>query len=263
MTTRSCVLLLVALASCEKAAERSEDKPPAPVPVPIAIDASTPPPPTSSCKLLVAQLTKDGIWVGSPPSVRCYGVHTASGPDFEWYERELGRLLAALEPTCKLTHLELAASDVAYADVITAMDIAIKRGLVDVGLTDSPGLSMQFASPPKTSTECAGVRVVNADALSIPPPKLPPSPPPLLLVVAISVDTIYVRNVAVIDVADVANGSGPIPELVKALGPPQPDLVVALQADARVAATVINRVVESSKQAGYDDILLATQNKQP
>jgi hypothetical protein len=155
--------LLVALAGCEKASEVREDKPqPVPAPVPVPVDASGPPP-TSSCVTLVVQLTPGGIWVGSPPSVRCYGARTAAGLDFAWYERELQRVLAALAPTCKLTNVELAADGVAYADVITAMDVAVKVGLVDVGLSEVSQLSMQFASPPSSSTECTGVRAGGPD----------------------------------------------------------------------------------------------------
>jgi biopolymer transport protein ExbD len=66
----------------------------------------------------------------------------------------------------------------------------------------------------------------------------------------------------IVKVAAVAKGTGAIEELAKALPPATSgDTPVILQADQDTPSSVIVRIIETAKAAGYNNVLFAVKNR--
>jgi biopolymer transport protein ExbD len=131
---------------------------------------------------------------------------------------------------------------VLYRDAIAAMDIAVKVGLMDVGLADDADVDEKNAASP--------------------PPPLPQLGPNALVdapVVIITHDEVMFQGKNVATVSDVAAGA-PVIAALTAVLPKKPSLAI-LQADQGTDMIVINRVVTTLKHAGFDNVMFAVKNK--
>ena len=277
--TSKLVAILVALScatACEKASPTHDKPAPDPTPTPTPpkpkpLDAGTVAPTQTACDVIAMYIGEQGIWVGAPPDVRCFGIRTAGKLDAVWLERELRQVRAATG-RCNPS-FELAASpNVAYQDVILAMDVALKTGFVDVGLSDPAGLGVAFASsPPASSTRCPQLEDLEPStapaAASLPRPTAPRAglaEAPVIIVTRTEISIVLspqTTRVLVMTVADAARGAGLIAQLTEAFDKTPAKGLAILQADQRTDAHVINRIVLTSKAAGFDNLLFAVKNR--
>jgi biopolymer transport protein ExbD len=166
--------------------------------------------------------------------------------DAAWLEADL----RAMKPS-NCSDIEVSATaNVEYQSVIHAMDVAIKTGYMDTGVV-TPGEHAASAPAHAASQPAAAGSAVplasGAEALANAP------------AIIVTKTEITVAGKHLVAVADVARGSGSIDELAKAL--PAGTKMAILQADAATDASVINRIVDTLKANGIDNILFAVKNR--
>ena len=233
------------------------------VPAPAPRDAGTVTSRDTTCDLAI-RIDKTGVWIGAAPDVRCFSARAAGAVDTAWLEGELRALRAARHPDCG-SSLELAADpDVQYQDVVTVMDVAIKVGFYDVGLSSPAELSITFAAGPAPAPRCpmppraapAPVQPRPARSLLLPArDRLQHAP-----IIIVTKTAISLGGKELLSVAAAAAGDGLIPGLTAALGTSTDGLVI-LQADQSIDARVINRIVTTAKAAGFDNLLFAVKKQ--
>ena len=269
-----------AIASCSKAT------PPAPAPAP----APAPKPPPTPCSVSVF-VDASSAWIGTTAGT-CRVALTELGD-------ELGSLKQAFPRKCS-PPLELASDAGVYQDLISAMDVAVRAGFIDVGLTPRDGLSIALPSK-DPAPHC------TAPQNATDPPPLPPaepSPPPKIgsdgtieltfpgpedgakdalqvapVLVVTKTEMLFQNEPITIDqlaphlaieakktlttlgprqqkaCADAKRGLRPAPGNICPIG------LMILQADAATPMAEINRIVVTTKQAGYDNLLFAVKNR--
>lgn len=266
-------ILIVAMCACEKA-ETGPPGPPTPTPTPTPIPIPTPRPvprdagtviTKSACDVVVVSVGMDGLWLGAPPDVRCYAARTPGGVDGAWLAAELRKFRTVIDPKCKSMLLLGAAPDVIYADVVTIMEACRQAGFPDIVFTLSTDLPVSFAGvSPASVPHCATPIVVPpAPVPDTPPTPAPDLPAPRFITgdtvsVVVSPTAIWVRGKQVVLVSAIAK-AGPIPELTAALGKPTADARVIVEADRRVDAALVQRVIQVVRDAGFRKLGLATQ----
>jgi len=276
--TSKLVAILVALScatACEKASPTHDKPTPDPTPTPTPptpkqLDAGTVAPMQTACDVIAMHIVEQGIWVGAPPDVRCFGIRTAGTLDAVWLERELRQFRGALRD-CDPSFEVAASPNVAYQDVILAMDVAIKTGFIDIGLSDPGSLGVAFASaPPAASTRCPQLEDLEPStapaAASVPRPTVPRAglaEAPVIIVTRTEISIVLPpqTSVLVMTVADAARGAGLIAQLTEALDKAPIKGLAILQADQGTDARVINRIVLTTKAAGFDNLLFAVKNR--
>jgi biopolymer transport protein ExbD len=214
-------------------------------------------------------VTSEGTWIatGKDAASRCYAERKGGQLDLSWLEAELKQFVGL---PC-LPTIELASEDeVLYKDVIHTMDVAVKVGLSEVGLSTVEELSapMNDATADKsTQAHCPATTIAlesgSAAPLRKPAPVLTGSGSDALAkapVVIITRDEITVGGSRVASVKESTKGTGAFDELAKAL-PPARDGLLILQADESTPSVVIDRVVTTSKAAGFDNILFAVKKR--
>jgi biopolymer transport protein ExbD len=83
----------------------------------------------------------DGIWLARTSSTRCFAPRRTGSLDLDWLRTEL---MSLRDPDSSA--IEIAGkSAVPYQEIITVMDIAVQRGLIDAGLSEPDGLGVSFA----------------------------------------------------------------------------------------------------------------------
>lgn len=215
-------------------------------------------------------VTKDGLWIGNGQGIRgrCFSPAKDGILDFTWLERQLHHYDGM---DCKPS-IELAADEgIAYQDVIHAMDVAVKVGLTDVGLTDAKSLPVTLGGiPDGTPADCnnGSVHATAAakpasPALASPPGPLPSAQDNLKQapVVIVTKTEIDVAGKTIVKLDELGTGTGNITELAAALPKPAPATMAIVQADKDTPSKVINRVVLTLKAAGYSNLLFAVKNK--
>jgi len=155
--------------------------------------------------------------------------HKAGALDFAWLEAELR---AGRDPDRSDAELHVAAG-VAYQVAIDAMDVAVKSGLMDVGLDTGSDIG----APDNAS---------GSDVLAS---------APVIIVTKVEV-TVGGKHIAMVD--DLAKGSGNIVAIAAEL--PKDRSLAILQADAATDMGLINRIVNTAKSAGYPNIMFAVKN---
>ena len=225
----------------------------------------------------------EGLWLATGAEARCFALRRDGELAAAWLEGELKQFSGR---TCPPS-VELAgAAGVRYQDAIAAMDVAIKVGLLEVGLTspaELPGglaaadVRRALAHCPATTlareaaplaplAEAAGSTnsaprplVPLTEQTPLPParPKVDASTP----VVIITRDELSFRGGVVGRVAEIRRGAGPIAALASALAPSPSDPRIVLQADESTDMVVITRVIDTAQKAGYHDVLFAVKNK--
>ncbi len=204
------------------------------------------------------------IATGTAATARCFADRNAGELDVAWLERELGKQkTAACEPAVEVA----SEAAVRYRDVILVMDVAMKVGLRNVGLSAPADLSVPLASPAPSGPDECPVSTIAYDPAHVTAPAPPNAVPPALGSVPVLVITReqVILNAGdtstVIATVDEAAGSGELVALTKALPPHKPGGTLILQADAATPSSVINRVIATAKQAGYDNLLFAVNKK--
>jgi biopolymer transport protein ExbD len=259
------LILLVMVAGCDKAKdEKLTPAPtPTPAPAPAPADAATAVTQTA-CDAVLIFLETGGTWIGAPPSVSCFSDNTLGKErDLPWLKNEL-RVLHIKLGDCKPVLEVAAANGVSYQELITVMDTGMSIGFLDVELANPNDLSMKFTatkqpkcSGPLATTPTPGAGSAKpAGRLSTLPADLKTSP-----LIIVTRETIKLGDEEIISVADAMKESNklPIPELQRAI--PAAAKQVILQADGRVDAKVINRILKSTTAAGVENMLFAIKNR--
>lgn len=249
---------------------------------------------TAADVTIAIEVVPHGAWLGTSSGVRCFVPRKAGALDGDALEDEAKAIVLGLPERCKSSVEIAAVPGVPYQDLITAMDFAIKAGLVDVGMTSPDKLDVRFDDsaarerrapahctgqtvtsskpppPPPTSSKPispppASGPVVDLGSIELPPPAPKPdlSQAPVIVVTATELSF---QGKGVATVTELARGKGEIRALVTVLrAQPTPadpkDKVVIIQADRAIDAGVINRVVVSTRAAGFDNVLFAVKNK--
>ncbi|MEO8703003.1 MAG: hypothetical protein ABI867_23355 [Kofleriaceae bacterium] len=260
-----CLVLLVLLsAACERAGETPSPPTPTPAPIPVPmLDAGTVDTRTA-CDVIAVKLEVDGIWVGAPPNIRCYGPKQQGVYPFAWLDDQLHMFKDAIDRDCTPSFQVAADSSTPYQEMVHVMDLAIRRGFLDIGFADSAGLEVKF-----DRVDLVTAKTCSAPTRVSPGPRprtvhLPPDKHALKAapVIAVSKTAIFLDGTQIVDLATLPSDYG-IPTLTKALGTPKGSTMVILQADASTSAILINRIVTACKAAGFDDLLFATSSKKP
>jgi biopolymer transport protein ExbD len=227
------------------------------------------------CGFVAIYIDKRGTWLATGRDAKswCFAPRKSGTLDSDWLEAQLRR---AKDHPCGPSSTELAAADdVSYQEVVLAMDVAIKAGWMDTGVSSPTALAVPLATanPKGAASECPATLIAvepsAAPPAAAPPPAAPPgqasSPNKLasapVLIVTKDKLTLKVKDTST-DIATLAEAqaAAKLDALIKAL-PPTRDGLLILQADESTPTKVINRVVESAKVAGYDNILFAVKNR--
>ena len=215
-----------------------------------------------------------GVWLGASTGARCFVPRKDTALDPAALDTELQTLVGSLPADCTRQVAVAGDPGVSYQDVITAIDHANKAGLSDVAVSDPKGLAIHFddsaareqkaphctapASPAKPAAAASKAPASSsAAAAAAPKPDLATAP-----VIAISRTELSLDGKKLADMKVIAHGKGTIAALVKALHARATGdhHAVVLQADASTDAGLINRVIASSQQAGFDDVLFAVKS---
>ena len=226
---------------------------------------------------VIVHINEDGVWVvtGMDPKSRCFGKRAGTDLDTKWLETELAQFKTL---DCKPSVDVSAEASVRYQDVISAMDVSVKVGLIEVGLASPEDMPVSFkpSEQEKYAQHCPATVIASADMKGsaagapsatghrtlVPAPGAPPADVKSAPVVIVTKQEISVAGKMTDEVKDAASGSGELKGLALALvKPATPDAPVIIQADQDTPATVINRVVLTIKTAGYDNVLFAVKNK--
>jgi biopolymer transport protein ExbD len=212
-----------------------------------------------------------GVWLGASTGARCFVPRKDAALDPAALDTELQTLVGSLPIDCSRDVSIAGDPGVSYQDVITAIDHAMKAGLADVALSDPKHLAIHFddsaareqkaphctapASPAKPAPAAS-----KAPASTLAPP---PAKPDLAAapIVTISRTELALDGKKVADVKTIAHGKGKVAALVTALRARASgdQHAVILDADASTDAGLVNRVIASAQQAGFDDVLFAVK----
>jgi len=220
-----------------------------------------PPPSVDDCGVVDVEMTDTGIWLATSKDGRCFAPKK-DDYDWAWLEDELKAVHAKFD--CGPS-LELAATPgVKYDDVIHAMDISVKVGLLNVGLAQPEELVVQFSgTAPRVCPAPTLIKVPPAELTAAPPPKLPRSGTDTLAqapVIIVTKDAIMFDGKLVVTLGQANAGGGVLDELAKAMPVSQRGVVI-LQADKDTPSNVVNRIVATTKSRGYDNVLFAVKKK--
>jgi biopolymer transport protein ExbD len=226
-------------------------------------------PSTCEAGTIVVYLDDDGVWLatGTGPAARCFAARDKDDEfDGAWLEAELRPFVSGCAPDVELS----SAPDVAYADAIRAMDIAVKVGLVDIGLSEPDQAAVSFAGADHAhaAAHCPQTTIRHHDdvASAAPPPSTPSTPASGTdglkdaPVVIITRDAVRLGDKPVGTIAELTIGSGSIAALAKLLPPHPANPILILQADQATDMNVILRVIDTAKAAGFPNVLFAVKN---
>lgn len=228
------------------------------------------PAPADACGFVAIYVSEAGTWLatGREPAARCFAPRQGGALDRDWLEAQLVR---AKRQPCNPSSAELAgAATVAYKDLVAAMDVAVKTGFMDVGLSSVGDLAVPLATadPKGAAKECpASLIPVEASAVAETKPRPPATSGTdrlknaLVVIVTKRELTLKIGDVAkeIATIADAEN-TGQLDALTAAL-PRTTDGMIILQADESTSAKVINLVIAAAKAAGYDNVLFAVKNR--
>jgi biopolymer transport protein ExbD len=219
-----------------------------------------------------------GAWVGASTGARCFVPRKDAAIDPAALDTELQTLVSSLPADCSRTVAIAGDPGVSYQDVVTTMDHAMKAGLTDVALSDPKGLPLRFddstareqkaphctapATPAKPAPAASKPIASGSGAALAAPAKPDLAAAPVVL---ITQTELSLAGKKIADVKSIVHGSGAIKALVTALhGLATKDQhVLILQADSATDAGVVNRVILSGRQAGFDDVLFAVKATTP
>lgn len=209
-----------------------------------------------------------GIWLASGKAAagRCFRARDAKGQlDYAWITAELAPFARR---GCPPSVMLGADKTRAYSETIAVMDALKNGGLVNIGLAAPDELPVSFADADAGS---AGGQHCSQTVLDAPPrePRQPdPSAMPRTVdkaalggapVVVVTKDEVMFAGRSLAKVTQLVVAQGSIDALAKAL-PPHPSKPYAvLQADQGTPMSVIVRVIDTLKAAGYSDVMFAVR----
>ncbi len=207
-----------------------------------------------------------GTWIATAADQRCYAPRKAGEIDAAWLDAEIGTYRS---DSCATEADVAAAPTVAYRETIHAMDIVIKHGM-DTGLDDPSSLAYgpmpidphgapDHCAPPKDKPIPADAGRANDPTQTLPRNDAGLAEAPVVIVTKTE---LQLDHKSVATIAALRDGSGAIAELAAALPPSAKSSgVLILQGDELTDAAVINRIVATTKTAGFDNLLFAVKNK--
>ncbi|MGE0867086.1 MAG: ExbD/TolR family protein [Kofleriaceae bacterium] len=214
-----------------------------------------------ACTAASVLIDREGAWIGGP-GTECFVPRI---PNSSSFDQRLETQLRNVRNDC--TAIEVAAIDgVRYQELIATMDLAIKVGLKDVALSDPAALTTK---PPKAQrrkkapatcapTTAAPEKVAETPRIAAAQRDVIRAAPSIV----ITRDQITLGDEVMIALKDALSAQGLIKPLATALqAQKDPSGVVILQADKDTPVVVINRVVETAKSVGCDNLLFAVKNK--
>jgi biopolymer transport protein ExbD len=214
-------------------------------------------------------LDKAGTWLatGRDAKARCFAPRRAGWLDGDWLEAELRKVNAI---KCPAGSTEVAADeDVAYQDIIYTMDISMKAGIVDVGISSPKDLAVPLAGakPDGAARECPAT-VITLDPKDAAASRKTTQGGPSALanapVLVITQDRLTLSregtNSDLGSLSDAAKPGASLYALPKVLPKTQNGMLI-LQAVESTPSTVINKVVAAAKAQGYDNIMFAVKNR--
>ena len=280
---RAVMRLMVVLVAvgCSK-----DPRPPVPAPVP----AVAPKPPASPCSVSVL-VDATNAWIGTTAGT-CRVARDALGDEL--------RALKQSFPRACTPPLELASDTGVYQDLISAMDVAVKEGFIDVGLSAKDALSIELPSkapaahciapkdavdpPPPPSAEPPPPPKIGSDGsleLDLPPPeegaKDAMQVAPVLIVTKTEMllqnervtmaqlpsrlEAIAKQTLGALSARQQKACADQKRGLRPALGNFCPLGLLILQADAETPIPVINQLVSIAKKGGYNNLMFAVKNR--
>lgn len=268
---RPLLLLAVCLLGCQsretKPASGSAVAPTAPIARDAAVatvaDAAAPAGPRTACDTVSIQIDAAGVWLGAAPDVRCFGPRKAGAVDAAWLDAELARLRAAIDPKTCASGVEIAGADAKYEEIIQTMDAATRAGFADVSIAPPDALAMTFTGAPAAASSCTAAPTLGPKTSSVAAAAVRSSSKmrvsPATPVVVVTTTAILVKGHQVATLAEVGAGDGPIAAMTTALGPAKSSRTLILQVDKTVSTKIVNRVVQTARQAGYDEVIFAVK----
>jgi biopolymer transport protein ExbD len=288
MRTIVVAIALIGATACTRADK--EDKKSAPAPAPEV--EPTPGPGTStrdpaatlpmaggsSCTLPAVVIQRAGAWVGDANGGR-FASSCKGEPDVAAIATALCDWAAA-NPGCG--GLEIAAAGgVSYQQVVSVMDAAIRIGRTDIGVSDKPQASFpaKATAAQQLPASCgAPVKACAAPAATKPPivvmapgpatskARVPTGPGDLSGADLADVPVLIIAPDATISLdGHKLAGSDPVAALDQSLRAHAPATspaargLLVLQADKATDAALLNRVMRTARDAGYDNILFAVK----
>jgi biopolymer transport protein ExbD len=217
------------------------------------------------CPVAAGRIVAHGEWLAITGGARCFAPNKDGKPDPDVLGAGLQALAAALPTDCTRSIQLAADSDTSYQNVVTTMDLAIKAGLADVQLTDPSGLSVKIDDSDALERKARHCAAPAAPAAPAPVTTTSPNKDAMkdAPVLVITPTDVSVDGTSVGAVKTLAKGKGVIPALTKALAAHKggDKHTVIVQADVSSSVALINRVIATTKQAGYDNVLFAVKNK--
>jgi biopolymer transport protein ExbD len=228
------------------------------------------------CGVVSTLITNDGIWVGAADGKGCFAKRAGGELDLAWLEAAWKPFNVACRPA-----LEIAATgDVPYHEIVAAMDLGRKVGLVDENtatpneLEHQPGSGIAparcqkvtatgtpKASPPQGEPRSPDVGPGTTRSVEIDLPRADSAARGSTPVIIVTRDEVTFATTQVGHVADLAKGVGTIDELAAALPADPTDHRIIIQANDATPYRLIVRIMDTAKAAGYESVMLVTENK--
>ena len=80
--------------------------------------------------------------------------------------------------------------------------------------------------------------------------------------IVVTTDAIELRGQKLASITEAKRGTGPLAALARALPSHPADPTIILQADRTTDSAVIERIVETTQTAGYDNLLFAVKQQE-
>jgi biopolymer transport protein ExbD len=246
---------------------------------------------------VAVQVGRRGVWIGNEGGTRCF-VARHGAIDGAAIQTEVGYLRDVFQPDCEGSGSVTAAPGIAYQDVVSAMDGLKAAGIAKIALGDAATRSIHF--PAGEAAEKAAPAHCRAAAAAAPPPApahpragapagasrpmtptipLPSRPAPAAPDLADAPIAIITRTEVDVVIGGVHHRGGTVAELTAwkpaarkrlaralAAAPSPPsshggDRTIVIEADKDADYGVLNHVIETAKDAGFDNLLFAVKNK--
>ncbi|HEU0031965.1 MAG TPA: hypothetical protein VFQ53_15135 [Kofleriaceae bacterium] len=256
---RRCLMPSYGVAHLDECKRQLEDMAATPIDqIPITPSTVVQPDP-DACEDLVLRLDRDGTWLRAGTTTRCFARYADGHVDRDWLARQLETARNACHPSISV----VASDGIAYQALIDAMDVIVAIGYPDVGLAarddarifDGAKRSKDCAAPHK-QTALPAPRTIPASGGG--PDALQSAP-----VVIVTRDELMFstggdrRTLAKLSEL----GTGTLDALAAAFPKDPKHRLWILQADVATPATLVHRIVETAKTAGYDSVLFAVKNR--
>jgi biopolymer transport protein ExbD len=217
-----------------------------------------PPAPPRDCGVVTVVVTRSGVWVSGVDGKGCFGKSAAGAVDAAWIEAALKPFVVDCRP-----YLQVAADDgVSHQALLSVMNLGTTVGLTDVTVAQlNDVVHWQGRDPESAPSTCEAVTATG----SITPRGSQQNDSPgdtddatQGTVIILTKNAITYDGKTVISIRDAAQGTGVIKELRAVLPPNPAGHRMTLQADPAVPYSVVVRVMDTGKAAGYGDVMFSS-----